>query len=223
MVITIDGPAGSGKSTAARLLAARLGFQYLDTGAMYRAATLKAMEQRVRWDDKPALAELVRTSRFDIRAAVGPGSCAPARIWLDDRDVTDLIRTPELTANIHHLADAPIVRHEMNGHQRALAAGRDVVADGRDLGTVVFPEADFKFYLDATHETRVRRRRRELESSGVRKAEDELSEEVRRRDERDQRRAVAPLRCPDDALRVDTTHRSIEDVVELLAQGVRRP
>jgi len=219
-VITLDGPAGSGKSTAARLLAAQLGFQYLDTGGLYRAATLKAMEQGVRWDDKERLAELVRTSTFDVRG--GDSSGSPAGILIDGRDVTDRIRTPELTANIHHLADAPLVRREMNAHQRALVAGRDVVAEGRDLGTVIFPAAEFKFYLDATHETRVRRRRLELQAAGIDRAEAELGEDVRRRDERDQMRAVAPLRCPDDAVRVDTTHRSIDQIVAFLVRTVRR-
>ncbi len=214
MVITLDGPAGSGKSTVARLLAARLGFEYLDTGALYRAATLRAAELGIPWEDKDRLAELVRSARFDFRAGSG-GS--PGRVLIDERDVSGLIRTPELTGNIHHLADAPAVRREMNEHQRALARGRNLVADGRDLGTVVFPEAELKIYLDASADTRVRRRRDELQAGGRERTEQEVAEDLRQRDARDQQRAVAPLRCADDAVRVDTTHRTIAEVVDLLA------
>lgn len=221
MVITIDGPAGSGKSTVARLLAARLGIHYLDTGAMYRAATLKAMRQGVDWSDQAALARLVRESHIEFQDRPEDGVPGSVRVLIDGQDVTELIRAPELTACIHHLADAPAVRQEMNAHQQNWAEGRDLVADGRDLGTVVFPQADRKFYLDASPETRVRRRSLEMEARGIRRDEVELAQELRQRDDRDRKRAVAPLRCPEDAIRIDTTHHTIEEVVTLLATWVR--
>jgi cytidylate kinase len=221
MIITIDGPAGSGKSTAARKLAARLGIAYLDTGAMYRAATLAARRARVDMDDPQALTDLV--SDIDIRLECGASF---TRVFLDGEDVTEAIRTAELTAETSRVAPVPGVRSQMVEHQQRI--GRQliqrnggVVSEGRDQGSVVFPDADAKFFLDAGEQERARRRHAELVADGETIEYETVLEQIRRRDGADRSRAVAPLIVPENAEQLNTDGMTIGEVVDWLTDRVR--
>jgi cytidylate kinase len=209
-VIAIDGPAGAGKSTIGRALAARLGLDYLDTGAMYRAVTAEAMRQGIPLTDQAAVARLAHR----IELVVGPSS-----VLVDGVDVTALIRTPEVTAATSAVAANPDVRAELVARQRAWAVGRHGgVLEGRDIGTVVFPDAELKLYLTAS--PRVRAERRVAEAGGD---VDEIEAAIAARDAADTARVDGPLRRADGALVVDTTGLTIDDVlgriVELLPSG----
>ena len=217
MIITIDGPAGSGKSTAARKLAARLGIPYLDTGAMYRVVTLAALEQGVDLLDEQALTELARTADYQI-------DCGPthARVKLDGRDVTEEIRSMRVNDHTPYIAGSPGVRAVLVEKQRQI--GRQlgsIVTEGRDQGSVVFPDADFKFFLDADLSKRAERRYHELLADGEEVSFEEVLANLRRRDETDSQREVAPLIVPEGAIRIDTTHLTIHQVVDLLLETLR--
>ncbi|RMG36966.1 MAG: (d)CMP kinase [Planctomycetota bacterium] len=210
MVITIDGPAGSGKSTVARRLAERLGFDFLDTGAMYRAVALACLRRGVPPEDAEAAGGVARTIVLDN---VGD------RWFLDGQDVTEAIRSEEVSRAASIVAAHAGVREALVGQQRRLAEGRNLITEGRDQGTVVFPDARWKFFLTADEEERARRRYRELVARGRSIGFDEVREQLRQRDERDRRRAIGPLRPADDAIVVDTTGKSVDQVVaELLAR-----
>jgi cytidylate kinase len=213
MIITIDGPAGAGKSSAARALAQRLGFEFLDTGAMYRAVALAALRSRLDLTDAAALARLLADLRLEVR---------PGRVLLNGEDVTDAIRTAEVTKATGPVADVPAVRRRLAEMQRALATGRDVVCEGRDQGTVVFPDAACKFFLVADPQERARRRQREMEARGevVELAEVLATQEVR--DRRDAARDLAPMRPAPDAVVVDSTRLRLDEVVRLMEEEVRR-
>jgi len=218
MIITIDGPAGSGKSTVAALLAKRLGLNYLDTGAMYRAVTWAALEQNVNLDDVQALIDLTR--RYHIEASFGE---IPNQIRINGRDVTDAIRTPKVTEQAHKIARIPDIRRIMVQRQREIAArSPGVIAEGRDQGTVVFTEADCKFYLDATAECRAQRRWRQLKDTPVGKdlSYADILAAQQERDHRDKNRSVSPLKIPPDARVIDTTNMTIDQVVQTLYQHV---
>lgn len=205
-VVAIDGPAGSGKSTAARLLAGRLGWRYLDSGALYRCVALLARRRGVAAGDSAALAELTRAA--DIRLD-------GARAWLDGEDVSEAIRTPEISRLVSRVAMVPEVREGMVRIQRAAYPGEDMVVEGRDIGSVVFPDAARKFYLTASPEERARRRARDT----GRDPEEELRD-LGERDARDSERAHSPLVRAEGALEVDTTGLGIGEVVERLARLV---
>ncbi len=211
-VVTIDGPAASGKSTVARRLASRIDATFLDTGAMYRAVTFAAMQDGVDLKDESQLIGVIGRHTFGFE----PGDDA-MRVFVDGQLVTDRIRSPELTANVRCVASSPPMRARLVEMQQALARrwGR-VVTEGRDQGTVVFPDADVKFYLVAEARERARRRKLELESQGVEADLDELCRAIESRDRSDESRAVGPLKPAPDAICVDTTHLSIEEVVECL-------
>jgi len=216
MIVTIDGPAGSGKSTAARRLARALGVAYLDSGATYRAATLKALREGVDLGDAAALAEIA--ARMDLKLTPAREAL---RVELDGRDVTDAIRSPEVTDNAHHIASVPQVRRVLVALQRRIAAGLgDVVTEGRDQGSAVFPEADVKFYLDAAADVRARRRCEELAARGRHVDYDQVLEAIRRRDHRDQTRAADPLVMPDGAIVVDTSGNTIAQTTAELRRHV---
>lgn len=208
IIIAIDGPAGSGKSTVSRMIAKRLGILYIDTGAMYRALTLKAMRLNLDLEDERSLTELAHSTKIDLMEEAGA-----LKVTLDAEDVTGLIRTPELTNNVKFIARVPGVRKEMVRLQRAIGGKSGAVLEGRDIGTVVFPDADFKFYLDASLEERARRRHKELVESGQKITPEEIKKDVFVRDESDIRRSVGALKAAPDAIVVDTTDLSIDDVV----------
>ena len=212
-VIAIDGPAGSGKSTAARLLARRLGFTHVDTGALYRTVTLLALERGADLGDEAALAGLVP----EIRVRFEPAADG-VRVFSAGRDVSAAIRRPELAAQVRHAARSALVRRALLPVQREFAAAGPVVMEGRDIGTVIFPDAEVKFYLDAPLEIRAERRWRELVAAGSPATLEEVRRQEAARDESDLRRAVAPLRRADDAVVVDTGGLSVAAMVERLAE-----
>ncbi|MDB5385079.1 MAG: cytidylate kinase [Planctomycetaceae bacterium] len=213
MIITIDGPAGSGKSTAARVLAERLGFQFLDTGAMYRVVTLVCQREQI---------ELSRQAIVAARAESIHIQFDGHKVLADGVDVTDAIRTVDVTQGTHFVAVNHTVRELLGTLQRRAASGRDIVTEGRDQGTVVFPEAECKFFLTASPEERARRRQHDLERRGEHLSLSEILAQQTARDRRDEERAVAPLKPSPVAIRIDTSHRSVEDVVGQLEGVVRQ-
>lgn len=217
MIITIDGPAGAGKSTIAKKLARQLKITYLDTGAMYRAVTLKALEMGVSLDDEDALATIVA----DTKVSVIP-SPAGVTVLLDGRDVSKDIRSAEVTRQVSVVARQPRVRKTVVDWQRLIGGEQSIVIEGRDIGTVVFPQADIKFFVDADLEERARRRARELEESGQSVDVQKLIAELQQRDRRDQERSVGPLIKADDAIAINTTAMSIEQVVAKMLDVVRQ-
>ncbi len=220
VVIAIDGPAGAGKSTVARELARRLGMGYLDTGAMYRALTLEAMRRRMDLDDAPALSSLAATMNLDI--AYVPGESPPHRVLVDGEDVTAAVRTREVSAHVSQVSSHAEVRAEMVRKQRALARGRDVVVEGRDVGTVVFPRAPVKFFVTASVAERARRRHEEMAKEGYEVSLEAVRQDMVRRDHMDATREVNPLRRAPDAEVVDTTGMSVSQVVDGLLARVEQ-
>lgn len=227
MIVVIDGPAGSGKSTVARALGRREGLTYLDTGAMYRCVTLAALERGVDPSDADALGELARSVAIAFGPASEPGG-APT-VLLDGRDVTADIRTAEVDSNVSAVSGVPAVREAMVAQQRAVGAAGDVVAEGRDMGTVVFPDADVKVFLSADAAARARRRTMEREGTdprtpGAEVRDQALYERIHRdilaRDAGDESHAVGALRCADDAVRLDSTSMTAEEVVDAVASLV---
>ena len=218
MVITIDGPAASGKSTAARLLAQRLGVAYLDPGAMYRAVTLAGRERGIDLSEAAALTCVAREARIDLEPR-GEG----IRVLLDGCDVTEAIRENRVSRQAYHAAGNPEVRQCLVEAQRAIGSRwGDLVTEGRDQGTVVFPEADLKVYLDASEEVRARRRRDELAARGQEVPLSQIRREMARRDRSDRARRVGPLKVADEGVVVDTSEMSIGamgDRLEALARS----
>ena len=211
MIIAIDGPAGSGKSTVSRAIARKLNILYLDTGAMYRAVTLRALMLKADLTDEAALGRIAADAR--IRLEEGRENDA-VTVYLDGEDVTAAIRDPELTAKVKYIAAAPSVRGVMVKEQRSMAGSRDVIAEGRDIGTVVFPNADFKFFLDADLDERAGRRLKELAQMDKKISFPGLKEEMQKRDIADRTRAVSPLKKAEDAILIDTTRLTVEGVIE---------
>jgi len=215
-IITIDGPGGSGKSTVARTLAARLGFAFLDSGAIYRAVTWSALDRDL---DLENTSEVIRAiDELDLRLEQGPSGML---VFVNLVDITNRIRSREVSNRVYLLANSAEVRARLIGIQRSFGENHDLVAEGRDMGTVVFPDADLKFYLEAGLEVRSLRRQKELEAMGETVDPAELREEIRKRDERDLNRPVAPLRKPEDAVLVDSSELTVEGVIEALVQVIR--
>ena len=213
MIITIDGPAGAGKSTVAKLVARRLGFEFLDTGAMYRAVTLAALRAQLDLNDQNTLAKLVESLRIELPAE---------RVLLNGEDVTVEIRTPQVTAASAPIASSRVVRERLVEWQRCIAAGRDMVCEGRDQGTIVFPQAECTFFLSADAKERARRRLRELQARGDQTTFNEVLAAQEARDARDAARDIAPMVPAADAVVLDTTEMSLDDVVARMVQEVWR-
>jgi len=204
VIVTIDGPAGAGKSSIARQAADSLGFDFLDTGAMYRAITLAGMRADVDWTDTASLLRLAK--KLDI-------AFRDRRVWLNGNDVTDLIRTPSVTDVIRHVADLPEIREILTEKQRAFADGRDVVTEGRDQGSEVFPEAQCKIFLTASPEERARRRQQQLSEAGRYVPLEDILSQQNRRDLEDQTRPVGRLRPAADAIILLSDSLSLDEVL----------
>lgn len=215
-VVAIDGPAGAGKSTVARALAARLGYTFLDTGALYRAVALVAQSQQIPWDDGARMGALAREMEIVF---VHDG--IRTRIVAAGRDVTDEIRTVEISDGASRVSALPEVRAGLLDMQRRVATHGSVVAEGRDIGTVVFPSAQAKFFLIANLETRAQRRTLELQASGRHATMEDVLAEMRARDDRDSGRAVAPLRCAEDAIKIDSSQLTPDQVIDRMTDLVR--
>lgn len=213
MIITIDGPAGAGKSSAAKLLAQRLGFDFLDTGAMYRVVTLAALRAKVDPSDAAALGRLLDELRMEMSGG---------RVLLAGEDVTAPIRAPEITAASAAIASSPIVRQRLAALQRQLAHGRNIVSEGRDQGTVVFPGAECKFFLVADPKERARRRHAELAQRGDPVDLNEILAAQEARDARDAARDIAPMKPAPDAIILDSTGLSLDEVVRRMEEEARR-
>ena len=217
MIITIDGPAASGKSTAARLLAEKLSASFLDTGAMYRAVTLAAMQAGIDMRDEDELLDVIQKSEFQF--SVTDDTMV---VCINGLDVTGQIRSPQITANARYIASSPKARDKLVQMQRRFAKDRQkIVTEGRDQGTVAFSDADIKFYLTADLAERARRRQAELRSQGGDQSLDQIQKAIEERDKSDQNRAVGPLIPAQDAVIIDTTDLTIEGVVEKLLSCVK--
>lgn len=203
--IAIDGPAGSGKSTVAKRLAGMLGFIYLDTGAMYRTVTLKSLQMGIDLEDAGALKEIVDHISIDFEKD---------RVFLDGLDCSDDIRTPEVSRHVSKVAMDPYVRQAMVHEQQKIAGNKNVIMDGRDIGTHVLPNADYKFFLIATSEERAKRRLKDLALKGHKTDIETLIQEIELRDKLDSEREHAPLKQAEDAIRIDTTSLNIEGVIQ---------
>jgi cytidylate kinase len=218
MIVTLDGPAGTGKSTVARAVADRLGFDFLDTGAMYRAIGLEAVRREADLENPRELAFIAQHCRIEF-----DWSHKPPAVLLNGEPVTHLLRSGEATRAASYVATVPAIRQRLVDQQRAIGRGhRGLVTEGRDQGSVVFPEARFKFYLDADPGERARRRAKQLRERGEIVDERAIYEEMLDRDRRDTGRAVAPLIVPADAIRIDTTGVSQEEVVNRIVETVQR-
>lgn len=224
--IAIDGPAASGKSTVARILAERLGYLFFDTGAIYRALTFLALDQAIDPNDSAALAHLAQTTPIDIRPATpSDADERPYGVFAADRDITWQLRDSAVDRHVSTVAAHPIVRHILTAQQRRIGLRGCVVMVGRDIGTVVMPDAGLKVYLDASAEARARRRCEERRARGEPCDEAAMLADVRERDRRDASRATAPMRPADDAHHLDTTEMTIPEVVaalEALAREMAR-
>lgn len=212
MIVAIDGPAGAGKSSVAKEVAARLGFRYLDTGAMYRAVTHAALARGINPADADAIAEMMRTIALDLDEG---------RILVGGRDVSSAIRSEQVTQNVSAVAAHPLVRAALVPLQREAASGIDTIVEGRDIGTVVFPDADLKVFLTATTDERARRRARQLEAAldGVELGR--IARDLERRDRADATRSASPFAEPADARVLDTTNMTFEEVVQAIVHLVR--
>ena len=210
LLITIDGPAGAGKTTVSRALADRLGYRYIDTGALYRGIALAAKNRGVDPQDDKNLKLLCKDIDLNfVKQDKGLG------LFLDGEDISDRIRTPEITMMASAVSARPVVREFLLGLQKDLGREKAAVFEGRDMGTVVFPEADLKFFLDASTRTRARRRYEEQKSKNSQTL-DEVEQDIQRRDHNDSTRDVAPLKPAEDAIVIDSTKMKVDDVVDFM-------
>jgi cytidylate kinase len=219
-IVAIDGPAGAGKSTVARRLADELGFVLVDTGAMYRAVALAADHAKVAWTDHQAVGELARSLVVRRALVFERDGVKGLRVWLDGQDVTDAIRAPNVAMGASTVSAHGEVRDALLDMQRQAGKEGGVVLEGRDIGTVVFPDADVKFFLTARAEVRARRRHAELSAKGMAVTLEETIEDVRRRDEQDTTRAVAPLRPAADSILLDNSDTTVDETVAAMASAV---
>ncbi|MBN2588709.1 MAG: (d)CMP kinase [Sedimentisphaerales bacterium] len=216
-IITIDGPAASGKSTVARILAKKLGASFLDTGAMYRAVTFAAMESGIDLANEEKLLEIFERNNFSFTVQNNS-----MMVQIDGNDATEFIRRQDVTANAKYIASAPLVREKLVQMQRQFASeNKAIVTEGRDQGTVAFPNADIKFFMSAQPGERARRRLAELKAKGINENIEQTQESIEKRDKSDMERNVGPLKPADDAIIIDTTELDIEQVVDKLLCFIR--
>ncbi len=211
LVIAIDGPAASGKSTTARLAAERLGYLHIDTGAMYRAVTLKVLRAGISPEDERAVARLLDSTHVALRK-----EGAVLQVELDGEEVTSDIRSEAVTRAVSAVSMLRAVRDAMVREQRRMGEQGGIVLEGRDIGTVVFPDADLKFFMTAALDARARRREKDLVDVGVQRSADELRREIEERDRRDSTRAESPLKMAPDAIELDTTNLSVDEQVAVV-------
>jgi cytidylate kinase len=214
-IVTVDGPSGSGKSTVSRIVADRLGYTFLDTGAMYRAVGFKARLEGVGLDDSDALARLLETMELSLL----PGN-GDTKVILDQKDISKAIRTAEMGLVASKVSAQAVVRQKLTVMQQRIGEREQVVAEGRDTGTVVFPGARFKFYLDADPEERARRRYLQLLEKGQEADQQEILSQIIKRDQDDSSRALAPLKAADDAIIIDSSSLSIDEVVTFILEKI---
>ena len=212
MIIAIDGPSGAGKGTIARTLAQELGYRHIDTGAMYRAVAWTAVQGGIALDDEDAISELARRAEIVVDGGV---------VMIDDQDVTGAIRTPAIDHAASAIARLPRVREVLVAQQRELGTGGDIVMEGRDIGTVVFPDADVKIYLDASEEERARRRITDTAHTSSQVGHVAVAEAIKARDTADSTRKASPLMMAPDAIRIDTTSMTVMEVVDRVLAIVR--
>ncbi|OAA28474.1 cytidylate kinase [Kosmotoga arenicorallina S304] len=212
MKIAIDGPAGSGKSTIAKLLAEKLGFEYIDTGAMYRALAWKMLRSGYSCELKEDIEKVIKNSAFSLKES---------KLLLDGAPVGEEIRTSKISLLASRIATIPEIRAFLTGEQRKLAENRDVVMEGRDIGTVVLPDAEYKFYITASPRERARRRYKQLKEMGINADYDAILREISYRDENDSSREIAPLKPADDAIVIDTTGMNLSEVIRLILKRMK--
>ena len=217
-LITVDGPGGVGKGTLSRLLAKELGWDYLDSGALYRLCAYKAQKERVALDDVPALVSIAK--HLNILFALDASEAEPC-VWLDNEVVNEFIRTEHCGQAASKIAVIPDVRDALLTRQRHFLSEKGLVADGRDMGTVVFKEAPLKFYLTASAKVRANRRKAQLDALGMQVNIEQLIDDIRVRDDRDQKRAISPMKPADDAILLDTSNMSIQDVSDKMMLMVK--
>jgi cytidylate kinase len=213
-LITIDGPAGAGKTTVSKLLAERLGYRYIDTGALYRGVAFEAVRRGISSEDDNAIREMCRQLCFRFKVVE-----KQLRLFSGEQDISDKIRTPEITMMASAISARPVVRAFLLGMQREIGQEKQVVFEGRDMGTVVFPKAEVKFFLDASTHTRAVRRFHEMKGSDAQTLE-QVENDIIRRDTNDSTRALAPLKAADDAVRIDTTELTLDAVIEKMMQTI---
>lgn len=217
MIVAIDGPAASGKSTSAKLLAKELGFLYLDTGAMYRCVSWAVIKDEIDLSNDKQLLNFLKKFKIDLKNTGNRSS-----FYVNNKDVTDLIRKSNISQRVSEVSAIPDIRDFMVDIQRNYAKSENCVMEGRDIGTVVFPKAEVKFFIIASDEVRAKRRKLELESLGEKKSLSELIDEIRRRDDFDSNRGHSPLKKAFDAIEIDTTDLSIDEQVKLMLGIVKQ-
>lgn len=210
-VVVIDGPAASGKSTTAKKVAQQLGWIYLDTGAMYRAMAVKTVQKGIALDDTQSISEIAESVQLNLEVEKDGN-----HVFVDGEDVTHLIRTPEIDKAVGPVCEVPKIREVMVAQQRKIAEGHCIVAEGRDMGTVVFPNADLKYYMEASIKARAERRLKDMKARSVDITLEELEADIERRDKRDSSRAHSPLKPADDAIHLDTTLLTIDEQSKLI-------
>jgi len=218
VTIAIDGPAASGKSTTARLLAKRLGYLYLDTGAMYRALTWKALKDKVDIKDEKALSQLAEKTQISLK----PGPNLENKIYLDNQDITSFLRSPEVNRYVSLVSTVKKVREIIVAQQKKIGEKGGIVAEGRDTTTVVFPQADIKIFLKASLEERTRRRWEEEKSKGISLKREEIASGILKRDQIDSQREISPLKISQDAIVIDNTHLTISQTLNKIVNIVKK-
>lgn len=216
MIIAIDGPAGTGKGTISKLISERLGFIYVDTGAMYRAITLKILKKNIKIDELDKIENLLNTTKINFENIKVDEKTTVQRVFLDNEDVTEEIRKPNVNENVSPISAVKIIRIKMVELQRKIAEGKDVIMEGRDITTVVFPNADIKIYLTASPSERAMRRYKELIEKGIETTYEETLESINKRDYNDMHKEIGALKIDKNAIVIDTTKLSIEEVYEEL-------